>query len=127
MWGGLAAAATVLMLLAADGGAEGPPRDRQAEADWVPSEITRVTVGHDGAIALDGRPASLGALKAECKRLKRADGAVEYSRAGDLAESPQAARAVARVLVMTEIPVRFVGPDGRLPAELRAFLPPTDR
>ena len=90
--------------------------------DWKPTEITRVTVGADGGITLNGRVSTFGAFKIECKRLHRVDGALEYVRSTD-GEDPRTARRVARIIVSTGVSVRFLGSDGEVPKDFQAAVP----
>ena len=96
--------------------------DDASPPDWKPTEITRVTVGADGGITLNGRVSTFGAFKIECKRLHRVDGALEYVRSTD-GEDPRTARRVARIIVSTGVSVRFLGSDGEIPKDFQAAVP----
>jgi hypothetical protein len=100
--------------VAADGAGDAP--------DWKPTEITRVSVGRDGGITLNGRPSGLAAFKVECKRLQRVDGAVEYVPSAE-GDEPRTTRRVARIIIATRVSVRFVGPEGAVPADFRPSVP----
>ena len=96
--------------------------DDASPPDWKPTEITRVTVGADGGITLNGRVSTFGAFKIECKRLHRVDGALEYVRSTD-GDDPRTARRVARIIVSTGVSVRFLGSDGEVPKDFQAAVP----
>ena len=96
--------------------------DDASPPDWKPTEITRVSVGLDGGLTLNGRVSTLGAFKIECKRLHRVDGALEYLPSTD-GDEPRMARRVAQIIIATGVSVRFVGSEEGVPKDFRAAVP----
>ena len=90
--------------------------------DFTPTEITRVSVGPDGSITLNGKVSTLGTFKTECKRLRRINGGLEYVPRPD-GHEPRTVRRIAQIVIATGVSFRFAGSDGAVPKEFSAGVP----
>jgi hypothetical protein len=90
--------------------------------DFTPTEITRVSVGPDGSITLNGKVSTLRAFKTECKRLRRINGGLEYVPRPD-GHEPRTLRWIAQIVISTGVSFRFAGSDGVVPKDFREAVP----
>jgi hypothetical protein len=90
--------------------------------DFMPTEITRVSVGPDGSITLNGSASTLRAFKTECKRLRRVNGGLEYVPRPE-GHEPRTVRRIAQIVIATGVSFRFAGTDGGVPQEFKAAVP----
>jgi hypothetical protein len=80
--------------------------------------LTRLKVERGGRVLLDGRPATLAALRKALPGLKKKNARLRYYREGSRSEAPKAALAVWELVMDSGLPVELCDDDAQFRGDI---------